>query len=346
MLAVVGTFTSSERGGRARGLHSFRVHGDVWSPLGELPTFNPSFLANHPHARDVVYVSHSDAGYVSAVAVNQSTGAMRLLGVQPTGGVNGAHLAVSPDGRWLLVASFTSGHLTVLPIDADGLLGPARAVYDLNELDLRTEGQGASRPHQIVFDEANRSVLVPDRGRDRIWEFAFDATQGVLSAIRWIATASGAGPRHAVIHPDGAVLYSVNELASTLAIHVREGPGCQWEWAETHSTLPRSASAQSIAAAICLNSDERFLHVSNRGHDSVACFVLDKDGKSASAIGWVKNVGITPRFMCVGSDQSRLWVASHGSDEIRSFRIHPRSGQLSVRARMGVPSPACILLFQ
>lgn len=343
MLAIVGTFTSAERGGKACGLYSFRVHGDTWTLLGELPAFNPSFLAGHPHARGVVYASHSDAGHVSAVAADLSTGALRLINVQRTGGVNGAHLAASPDGRWLLVASFTSGHLTVLPIGADGRLGPATLVHDLNALDPESVDQAASRPHQIVFDGAGRSVLVPDRGRDRIWEFAFDTARGTLSLVEWVAARRGAGPRHAVMHPGGSVLYSVNELDSTLSVHVMAGPDRRWELAETHPTLPVDASARSIAAAICLSADARFLYASNRGHDSVACFALGNEGRSANATGWAERVGITPRFICLGSDPSELWVASHGSDEIRSFEISRMSGRLSSRARVRMPSPACIL---
>jgi 6-phosphogluconolactonase len=45
---------------------------------------------------------------------------MELIGEAPSGGVWPRHLAVTPDGRYLVVANEHSGRLTALAIDSEG----------------------------------------------------------------------------------------------------------------------------------------------------------------------------------------------------------------------------------
>ena len=50
---------------------------------------------------------------------------MKLLNTVSSGGAGPAHLSIHPSGRFVLAANYFGGSVAVLPVLADGSLGPA-----------------------------------------------------------------------------------------------------------------------------------------------------------------------------------------------------------------------------
>ena len=164
--AYVGGYTSRERDGRGDGLNVYRIDAaGAWSHaqrLSELP--NPSWLTLGPAGR-ALYVTHGDGNAAAAYAIDPDSGRLRPLGHRATGGGNGVRLGLDGSGRFLVCANYGTGTVAVLPIEADGALGP---VTDLVPLEgtpgpHRTQ-QTSAHPHDIAFDPRGRFFLVPDKG--------------------------------------------------------------------------------------------------------------------------------------------------------------------------------------
>jgi 6-phosphogluconolactonase len=169
-----------------------------WTVVSTLPLTNPTFGVFDP-SRSVLYTSHSGQSYVLAVAVDRAAGTLRKLNTASTASVNPAHLALSPDGRFLVVASFTSGHVSVIGVQASGELDDlVTVVATAGETGPRPTQTGR-QPHQVVFSGDGRHILVPDRGRDCILIFRFEAATGALSALPPAQARPGSGPRHLVM---------------------------------------------------------------------------------------------------------------------------------------------------
>jgi 6-phosphogluconolactonase len=170
-----------------------------WTVVSTLPLTNPTFGVFDP-SRSVLYTSHSGQSYVLAVAVDRAAGTLRKLNTASTASVNPAHLALSPDGRFLVVASFTSGRVSVIGVQASGELDDlVTVVATAGETGPRPTQTGR-QPHQVVFSGDGRHILVPDRGRDCILIFRFEAATGALSALPPAQARPGSGPpspRHA-----------------------------------------------------------------------------------------------------------------------------------------------------
>ena len=68
--------------------------------------------------------------------------------------------------------------------------------------------------HAILADAANRRVLVPTLGNDRVNQFTFDAATGRLApgTPPAVEVKAKAGPRHFVFHPSGKLVYVIGEL--------------------------------------------------------------------------------------------------------------------------------------
>ena len=224
-LAYVGCRTSRERNARGLGIRVFAVDAEGgWAPIqlvGDLA--NPSFLALGPQ-REVLYTVHGDGSTVSSFAIDPRTGTLARLNTQSTGGMNPAHLAVDPTGRHLLVANYASGSIAVLPIEADGTIGPLKNLTDLpGEPGPHRVEQKSSHPHEVAFHPSGRFVVVPDKGLDRIFTFSLDAAKGSLRPEANLKAREGAGPRHIVFAPGRPFAYVVDELDSTVATFAWDG---------------------------------------------------------------------------------------------------------------------------
>lgn len=101
----------------------------IQQEISTVPTDAPtSYVADiHLSPDDTrLYVSNRGHNSIATYTIGPD-GALALAGVTPCGGDWPRNFAVSPDGRWLLVANQYSGDIAVLPIDANGLPGPAIA---------------------------------------------------------------------------------------------------------------------------------------------------------------------------------------------------------------------------
>ena len=71
-------------------------------------------------------------------------------------------------------------------------------------------------PHAVVFSPCEKWLLGADLGNDTVK--AFQIKDDKLIEISSAKVASGAGPRHLYFHPDGSVIYVINELNATITV--------------------------------------------------------------------------------------------------------------------------------
>ncbi len=348
--AYVGCYTTAKRYARGDGIHVFRVDPltGTWSHIQRVDSLvNPSLLVLS-RDRKFLYSAHGDEGYASAFAVDRETGRLTLLNQAETGGMNGVHLALDKSGRFLVVANYSSGGVSVLAVNADGRLGETVQVLPLPGTPgpHRVE-QTNAHPHQILFDPAGRFVVVPDKGLDRIFVFGFDAKTGKLTPT---AQGSGvartlSGPRHAAFHPRLPVLWVLNEINNTVAVWMWEAERGHMKAAQILTTLPADYTGENTTSEIDVGGSGRFVYCSNRGHDSVAIFAADPATGLLTPLGWEPSRGRIPRFICVEPTGRFLYAANEQSDNIVSWRIDGTTGRLTATAEViQTPSPVSIVL--
>src|SRR6185369_11372560 len=126
---------------------------------------NPSFLAIDPSKKYLYAVNEvSDyegkpSGAVSAFAADYSKASLTLLNQQPTLGADPCYVTVDSKSKNLLVANYTGGSVTVLPIRPDGSLGAATDVKQ-HEGSGPKEQQKGPHAHCIILDRSERHALV------------------------------------------------------------------------------------------------------------------------------------------------------------------------------------------
>jgi len=350
MLVYVGAYTQSlpHVKGKASGIDVYRLDA-VTGALTFAHTLtglaNPSYLTLDPHRRSLYYVEERAEGRVCACRIDPTTGALIPLNHQPSHGSGPAHLSLDREGRWVLVANYSNGSVSVLPIQEDGSLGSATDVVQHTGRGMHTERQEGAHAHWIGTDPANRFVLVADLGLDAIVSYRLDAARGKLvrSNAPACAVEPGSGPRHMAFRPDGRFVYVLNELSSTLITCTYNATNGELHPVQSVSTLPAQFTRTNWAAAVRVAPSGRFVYASNRGHDSIVTFVNDPALGLLSYVGHEATQGRTPRDFNIDPTGTFLLVANQDSDTIVIFRIDVATGRLRTTGQVTeAKTPACI----
>jgi 6-phosphogluconolactonase len=349
IVLYLGTYTR----GRSRGIYTGRfdtVSGRVTMNGVVEGVENPSFLALDPSRTHLYAVSEvgefegTAGGGVVAFAIERR-GGLRALNRQATHGGAPCQLTVDATGRHLLVANYSGGNVTVLPIRSDGSLGPAAQVVQHQGSGADPRHQEGPHAHSVTLDSANRFAAVADLGIDRVMVYRFDAERGRLDPATpaEVRMTAGAGPRHFDFHPDGRRAYVINELNSTITALSYSSETGVFEPGQSISTLPAGDAGSNSCADIHVAPSGRFIYGSNRGHDSIAVFAIAPDTGELVPVQHQSTLGRTPRNFAIDPAGRFLLAANQDSDSLAVFAIDPQTGTLSpVGEPVDVPVPVCV----
>lgn len=349
MFAYVGCFTRGDgRDSVGDGIGVFRVDplSNRWTQVQRFADIaNPNFLTFDRRQRYLYTADGANREYATAFSIDPRSGELKMLNRQPTGRDGGLHVIVDPTNGYLLVPH-NPGTIAVLPIRPDGSLAPMSAAADWSGTlgPHRTE-QTTPHPHHIQFDRRGRFLIVPDKGLDLVHVFTLDTAAGKLVANKppSVAARSGSAPRHVVLHPAGRCAHVVNELDSTVTTYRFDEDRGTLEPIQVIPTIPTTFTGNNTGAEIAVTRSGRFVYASNRGHDSIAIFAVEKSG-ALSHVGWEPTLGRTPRFIGLDPSESFLYAANQGSNNIVAFRVNQSSGTLSPTGYVvEVGTPTCVV---
>jgi 6-phosphogluconolactonase len=346
----VGTYTAPgvPPGGThpstAVGIYAFKMNPNDGGLTGiqvvdNIP--NPSYLALHPKLPRLYCVNEMTAGAVSCFAISQTNGTLALINSAPTNGKDTTHLSVDSSGQYLLAASYTSGNFQVFQIAGDGSIG---AMTD----NVQSVGNGTGpnparqegpHAHQILNDFNGNHVFGVDLGADKVNVWNLTAGKLVPNEVPFVPIASGSGPRHMAFHSDGEHAYVLDELASSVTVFDYDPVRAAFIWKQTISTLPPDFTGMNTTAEIRIHPNGRFLYNTNRGHNSVTIFEIEKKTGELEVVGWESTRGQWPRGMNIDPSGTFLYAANQNTDNIAVFRIQQDSGSLAFVRLVKTPTP-------
>ena len=344
----VGTFTS----GKSEGIYVYRMNrlsGEL-TGLHSIKSVNPSFLAID-HSKRFLYAVNEvnefggkPTGAVSAFAIDRATKNLSFLNQQASSGADPCYLTIDRKRKSLLVANYTGGNIVVLPIQHNGYLGEAT---DLEQHQGSGPKEQQKKPHAhcVILDSSDRYALAADLGIDKVMIYRYDASHGRLSPAKEPSTQlrPGAGPRHLTLHPNRKYVYVISELDSTVTAFKYDGISGTLSMIETVSTLPDNFSGVSYCADVHVSASGKFLYGSNRGHDSIVVFAIDRRTGKLKQLGHTGTGGKWPRNFTIDPTGRFLLVANQHTDNVVSFRIDARTGLLEPTGHVAeIPVPVCL----
>ncbi|WP_404816366.1 lactonase family protein [Streptomyces thermolineatus] len=341
--AYIGSFTSAGGAGVTAVDLDPRT-GALTAPAATDAVPDPSFLALSGDGRTLYAVSETADGGAAALRTT-AAGAPEPLGpVVPAGG-GPTHLALAPGGRHLLTADYGSGSVTVLPLLADGSVGgPARTVrYSGSGPDA--ERQEGPHVHMVLPDPDGRWILSADLGTDTVRVSALDPARGVLRHHGELRLRPGIGPRHLTFHPNGRLLYVVNELEPVVTV-------CRWD--PRRGELERAGETALVPAGgggprpypseLVVAPHGRTAWAAVRGRDTVAVLDLEDGGERPVLRTEVPCGGRWPRHLVLDAPANRLYAANEHSGDVTWFDVDPGSGVPVRSGSLPVAAASCVLL--
>lgn len=377
LMAYVGTFSSPLHNvlptqvdlppGNGRGIHIFQVNrsNGALTACGVYESgSSPSCLVlNGAGTRlyatnETASVGEAKDGTVSAFAIDQTDGQIKLLNTVRSGGAGPTYASVHPSGRFLLVANYFSGSVAVLPIRPDGSLGdatdvrkdagrlgPARAIHSPAG-SFAFSGHDRTHAHMIRADPSGRFVLHVDIGLDKIFVWRFDEQNGRLTPNdpAEISLPPGDGPRHFSFHPNGRWLYSLQEEASNIVLFDYDPTTGRLTPRQTIPTLPPGFAGSNFSSEILVSANGHYVYAGNRLHDSISVFSVGHDG-TLKLLGEEWTRGNYPRSFNFDPTGRFLYTCNQRDDNVAVFRVNRRTGGLTFTGQYASVGNPSIIVF-
>ena len=349
--AYVGTYT---RQGKSQGIYAYRFNtgtGKLTSVGLAAETENPSFVTIHQNGKYLYAVNEigqyqgQATGTVTSFAIDRSSGKLRELNKVVTKGTIPCHLKVDKTGKYLVLANYGSGSTASFPILPDGKLGEAISFIQHSGSSVDQRRQKGPHAHSVNFSPDYRFVIVADLGLDEVKVYKFNKADGTLTPNDppFVKVKAGGGPRHFNFHPSGKFAYSNHEMGNAVSVFDYDAKKGVLTEKQLIPTLPAGFNGVTHTAEVLAHPNGKFVYASNRGHDSIAVYSVDKNTGKLTTVEIEPTQGKTPRNFVIDPSGKFLLAENSESDSIVIFRIDQSTGALTPTGdKVDAPMPVCI----
>jgi 6-phosphogluconolactonase len=336
--------------------------GEFSEPELAAEMINPSFLTVSPDHRFLYAVSEDPlsvgppldhSSYVSAFAIDSSSGKLHLLNTAPAGGTSTCFISMDKTGKYVMMANFGSGSVSVIRAREDGSLGELTSfIQDVgSSVDPRIQLE--PHPHSIVVSPDNRYAIVSDLGLDKVLIFRFDAETGKLSPPDppFATVYPGGGPRHFIFDPSGKFGYQLSEMSGIVDVFAWDSPKGALTEVQRVQTVPHDFFGGNHSAEIEVHPNGKFLYESNRrtkseeerAPDTIGVYSVDPKTGMLTPVEQSLTGGVMPRFFAIDPTGTYLMAANQISNNVVLYKIDAPSGRLSkTGTEIKVDTPVCL----
>ena len=296
---------------------------------------SPTYLTT-TDSGTLLTIAGNDQGQGGVASYNLTTPKPVLVDQKLADGASPCYVSYDGQRKLVYTANYHKGLVEVYRLENDNTLTLKDSVT--------YEGKGPrpeqdkSHAHYADLTPDNKLITI-DLGDDKV--LTYDVSEeGKISEIAAFQTPEGFGPRHIVFSNDGKLAYLAGELSSEVA--VLEYNNGILKLIQIVSTIPVDWTKHNGVAAIRISSDDRFVYVSNRGHNSIAVFEVEEDG-ILKLIQTISTNGDFPRDFALDNSERFIVVAHQNSTIASLFARNETSGKLELlQTDIPVPEGVCV----
>lgn len=308
-------------------------------------SLSASYIVKHPSKAVLYSIGGSKNGSKISSWIIQKNGELNLQSELENRLQGGAHINISPDGRWLAVAYYSSGISGVYSLDQDGKIEAVFAEAQHSGSSVNPERQTAPHPHWAGFSEDSRFLYVPDLGTDHIWIYTLNNETKTLDLVQKSATPKGAGPRHLAFHPGQPFAYVSDELQAQVSRYVHNPDNGKLTWVDSLASAEEAdPEIWRNVSDIRVHTSGKFLYLVNRGFDYVSVFAINNVTGELTPVEREDIRGKISRN--INLDPTGTWalVAGTGSDTLSVFKVSAENGSLDFSGQvLNIPAPMAIV---
>lgn len=321
---LIGTYTT---GTDSRGVYRLKMRGGVaLAPQLALEADDPSYLLRREEALYWVDEAMNEpAGRIGCAYLQGDMYA--AVQMKSTQGTHPCHLALSPQGRFLAAANYTSGGIAIFRADEKGAW-QAAGLFKGRHVGPNPQRQEGPHAHFVTF-RSETELLCCDLGGDCLRRVTCeDGVWQEQAPVLFFP--AGSGPRHMVIQ--GKIAYVLCELSSELmTVDLEKGEILSKQY------ILREYK-EGTAAALKLGPSGELL-ASHRGADTISIFSLENP-LAPALVDVAKCGGSSPRDFLPLEDGSIVCACQR---ENALSILKKREGGYKAVQWVALPAPVCVI---
>lgn len=240
-------------------------------------------------------------------------------------GMRGCFLATDVDGKYLYVAGYHDGKVTVVHTHRDGRLGSL--MDGVFHRGLGSVAERNFRPHVNCVRPTpdNKYLCAVDNGIDQVKIYRINKRRHKLELVDILRCPRESGPRIIRFSEDGKYAYILFELTNEIKVYSYDGNGKtpEFELLQSISTLDDKDKDEihNAASGLALAKDGKHLFCTNAGENTVSMFEIDFETGLLTKKFTLPVSGDYPKDIVVFPDNKHIAVANHASNTITTFTI-------------------------
>ncbi|MEJ2653184.1 MAG: beta-propeller fold lactonase family protein [Gammaproteobacteria bacterium] len=261
------------------------------------------------------YAANRSDGVLSVFTVDSTTGNLAYHGYKAiTGEFTTENVQLHPSEKFLYAIS--GSRIYGFSIDSD-----TGALTAINDLDI-----GGFNARAMVMNTAGTVAYVADRSNDTISIFGIDTTTGALTSMGTVST--GQNPVDLKIHPNGALLYSVNRDDHTVSVFPINSDGSLG----AESTAYNDTSMKLTSLAFTPSGDYAYLTIAESS-GVVKRFSVDINSGTLNFQSSTTSVGDRPQRIKLNAAGTYAYIVTLGSsNNVLVYSVAASDGALSTTA--------------
>jgi 6-phosphogluconolactonase len=250
-------------------------------------------------------------------------------------------------GTMAMIANYGGGSTASYQIQSDGSLSQPTSHHQHIGSSVDPKRQKEPHAHSVNISPDNRFAFVCDLGTDKVNIYAIDPSTGKMTPHEpaFGKVPAGSGPRHLAFHPSGKFVFVNNEMSMTETVFAYDTAKGTLTEVQTVSTLPeadRNQPGLSTAETVA-HPNGKIVYVSNRGHDTIACFRCDEATGKLSFIECAPAGVQTPRNFGIDATGKWMITAGQGSNSVAVFAMDQETGRIKPTGQTHeVGAPVCV----
>ncbi len=321
-VAYIGTYTK----GSSVGIHILDLDTETnrFTERKAVEANNPSFVLVSNSGKTLY--STSDQG-VNSYRITED-GDLEFMNSQWTGGMRGCYLETDADDRFLFVAGYYDGRISVMNLNDDGSVGDiADGVFH--------EGMGVdesghdSMPHVtcVKLTPDLKGIFAVDNGLDQIKTYNFDPTTGKLNFIGVLRCELDSNPRLIRVDNNQEFIYVLCEQTNHVCVYKSpDEPVVDsrhiLEPIQKISTIAKVSDRKPATFGMDFSPDGNHLFVSNTVTNTAVCYDVDQTTGMLEFNCSASLSGEYPRALAVLPDSEHFVVLGMNTGTVTVYNVN------------------------
>ena len=339
-VAYVSTYTMGDHHGIK--IYDVDVKNGRFTEKDQVEITNSSYVTIS-HDEEFLY-SITDFG-VESYRI-EDDGSLEFMNHASINGMRGCYLSTDYDEKFLFVAGYHDGKITVLRLLGDGSVGEIT-----DEIYLKGMGTVAERnfrPHAscVKMTRDNHYLMAADIGMDHVDVYRVNHETGKLKLVDVLRSELDSAPRHIKMTKDGKFVYVVHEIKNYIDVYSykEEDNNPYFTKIQNISTLNDYHAGMSAASALNFSSDEKYIISSNAGDNSVVAYEIDHKTGMLKKLFCLPVSGDYPKDVALFPDNKHLVSLNHESGTMTFFTTDMEKGTIVMNGKeIKIESPNCII---